>query len=77
MQQIKIFIGQEDEKSQLEREVNDWIRQNNPRIVQVIGDMAPRALNRPPDASRVPGADPGTSRRYAPSEVLVLIVYDV
>lgn len=75
MQQIKIFTGIEGELSKLESAVNGWIAEAKPKsIVQVFGNMAPQAMLPGADVKRV-GTDSG-SRRFAPSDVFLCIVYE-
>lgn len=69
MQQIKIFKGIETETSSLEAEVNAWLAETGVRVVNVFGNIAPQS------ASSDSGPGLGGSR-FAPSDVLMVVVYE-
>lgn len=74
MHQIKLFEGSEDALSTLEKEVNAWLRESNARVVQVFGNIAPQSIL-PASDNRALSTEGGT-RRFAPSDVLVCVVYE-
>lgn len=76
MQQVKIFHDTEDRVDVLEQEVNAWLRESKARIVQITGNIAPQALLETEQLTRVQGAAPNTKRRFAPSDVLLIVVYE-
>jgi hypothetical protein len=76
MHQLKLFTGVEGESQSLERDINDWLRTSGAKVVQVFGNIAPQAVIHYPDTRPLPGADPGSSRRFGPSDILVAILYD-
>ena len=69
MQQIKIFKTIEPEIESLEKQINAWIRDNNVRVVNVFGNIAPQS-----GAADLKAVT--TSRGFAPSDVLVIVVYE-
>ncbi len=74
MHQIKLFEGSEDGLTHLEKEVNQWLRESNARVVQVFGNIAPQSVLPAPD-NRVLSTE-GSTRRFAPSDILVCVVYE-
>ncbi len=70
MQQIKLFIGIEDQLDTLENEVNSWIRDNKVKIHSIQGNIAPQTLAK--EATTMSG----TGRSFRASDILVLVVYE-
>jgi hypothetical protein len=66
MRQIKLFKSVETEISSLEKDVNAWVRQNRANVIRISGNIAPQTER--PD---------GSGYKFPPSDVLVLIEYDV
>ncbi|MDA0832618.1 MAG: hypothetical protein O2955_18985 [Planctomycetota bacterium] len=66
MQQVKIFKSVESEVASLENEVNEWIRANGCRVINVVANIAPQS-----DALQA-----GIQGRYAPSDVLLVVLYE-
>jgi hypothetical protein len=74
MHQIKFFCGIEGELSLLEKQVNSWLAETKPTtIVNVFGNMSPQAILPGSPTAKIT-AD-GGSRRFAPSDVFLCIVY--
>jgi hypothetical protein len=71
MQQIKMFKGLENDLAGLEAQVNEWMRESNIRVVSVVGNIAPQS-----ESSGGGGAGVGTSR-FAPSDVILIVLYEV
>ena len=67
MQQLKLFKGVEAEVSQLETEVNNWIRENGIRVVSIQGNIAPQTVS---------DSKAESVRRFAPSDVLIVVTYE-
>jgi hypothetical protein len=67
MQQIKIFKGVENELGDLESRVNAWLADNNIRIINSFGNIAPQSESH---------RDGGLSRSYTPSDILIIFVYE-
>lgn len=63
-----MFVGLESDIAALEHRVNAWLAENNARIVNIFGNIAPQTTN----------GDPGgkVSRRFESSDVLMTIVYE-
>lgn len=76
MQQIKIFKGVENESDRLERQVNDWLRQSGVRVLSVFGNLAPQSVMTAPAGGSLVGAETAAGRRFAPSDILVVVVYE-
>lgn len=75
MNQIKLFCGIEGETSRLESEVNTWIRETKPKaIVNIFGNMSPQAVIPQGENKRV--SHETGARRFAPSDILICIVYE-
>lgn len=75
MHQIKLFCGIEGETHRLETEVNSWIREAKPKsIVNIFGNMSPQAVMPQGENKRV--SQETGSRRFAPSDIFLCIVYD-
>lgn len=74
MQQIKIFIGMEQDASSMESEVNDWLRSSGARIVSVFGNIAPQTLNT--GAGSRGSLSEGPGRRFASSDLFLCVVYE-
>lgn len=70
MQQIKIFKGIEGEFNQLETEVNTWIAKNKIRVQQIFGNISPQS------ASSRTGSQGLTKSEFAPSDVMLVVVYE-
>ncbi len=68
MQQIKIFKGIESNVSELEQEVNAWLKESGARVVNVFGNIAPQTITDPEKAR-------GT-RGFSPSDVLIVLLYE-
>jgi hypothetical protein len=67
--QVKIFKTIEPEVEALEKQINAWIRDNKVRVINVVGNIAPQSGAADPKAVT-------TSRGFAPSDVLVIVLYD-
>ncbi len=68
MQQIKIFKSIESDVSDLERQINAWLKESGARIVNVFGNIAPQTITDPEKAK-------GT-RGFSPSDVLIVLLYE-
>ena len=69
MQQIKIFKGIETEINDLETRVNAWLKESGARVINSIGNIAPQSLTE--------SRGPGLSKSYTPSDVLIVLVYEM
>lgn len=68
MQQVKIFKSLESDVTELEEEVNTWIRESGAKIVAITGNIAPQTLTGGRSDSLGKGA-------FAPSDVIIIVVY--
>ncbi len=68
MQQIKIFKSIESDVSDLERDINAWLKESGARVVNVIGNIAPQTISDPEKAKG--------SRGFSPSDVLIAVLYE-
>ena len=71
MQQIKLFVGREDHTADLEAEVNGWVAESGATILSITGNIAPQSILPGKDAA---GSTPG--RRFAPSDIMVIVTYE-
>ena len=67
MLQVKIFKSVEAEVSELEKEVNNWIRENAIRFVSIQGNITPQTISDPKLV---------TKGRFAPCDVLLMVTYE-
>lgn len=67
MHQVKIFKTVESEIASLENEVNEWIRSNGGRVINIVANIAAQT-----DSQKV-----GMQGRYAPSDVLLVVLYEI
>lgn len=74
--QIRIFTGHEGETAKLTDEVNAWLKQSKVRVVNVFGNIAPQSTLEKPGGGKLTGAEVGPGRRFAPSDILLVVVYD-
>ncbi len=70
VQKVKIFKGLESDTQGLEQEVNSWIASSGAQVLQITGNIAPQsAAGGGKSGALLHGA-------HAPSDVLLIIVYD-
>lgn len=69
MHQIKIFKMRENDLERLEQVVNQWIAENQVRVVQIFGNIAPQS----PKAG---GVSTITKTAHDPSDILIVVVYE-
>lgn len=70
MHQIKIFMSKEGATGELESEVNQWIRETGARVIQITGNISPQTLLTKVKDSLADG------KRYAPSDVMLVVLYE-
>ena len=76
MQQVKIFVGIEQDSDVMEQEMNTWLAENQGvRVVNIFGTIAPQTPN-PQNSPRMSINDASGGRRFAPSDLFMCIVYD-
>ncbi len=70
MQQVKLFKSVESDLTELETEINAWIRQSGARVISLTGNIAPQT-EKPGDVAG------GSSRgRFPPSDVIIVVLYE-
>ena len=67
MQKVKLFKNVEAEISELETEVNNWIREGGIRVVSIQGNIAPQTVS---------DSKAGTLGKFSPSDVLIVVTYE-
>ncbi len=75
MHQIRIFIGKEDEPGRLAKEVNDWLANDDVKVVNIFGNLSPQTLIERGESGRILGAA-SEGRRYAPSDIMLVVVFE-
>lgn len=71
MQQVKLFVGTEDGRAQIEQEINEWLAGNpGVRITQLAANIAPQT-----QAIQTQSGTQ-TGRRFNPSDLFVMVVYE-
>lgn len=65
MQQVKIFKTVENELSNLETEINNWLASSKARILSITGNIAPQTVPNPGET------------RLSHSDVLFVVLYEV
>jgi len=69
MQKIKIFKAIETESASLENEVNQWLAENDVRVLNMFGNISPQS-----DSGK---QSPGLSNSlFAPSDIMLIIHYE-
>ena len=68
VQQIKIFKSIESDVTDLERDINAWLKESGARVVNIFGNIAPQTIT---DADKAKG-----TRGFSPSDVLVALLYE-
>ena len=76
MHQIRIFSGLEGDSQKLAKDVNDWLRESKAKVVNIFGNIAPQSALEVHEHGRIAGADAGPSRRFASSDIMLVVVYD-
>ena len=70
MQQIKIFKGLESDVAVLEKQVNTWLAESGARVLQITGNIAPQGCSTDPKGGSI------TAAPYAPSDVVLIVLYE-
>ena len=76
MQQIKLFVGREDHTADLEAEVNKWIVDSGVNVLSIKGNISPQSVLPSKEASSNLSASGTHTRRFAPSDILVIVTYE-
>ena len=70
MQQIRFFKSTETDLTDLQREMNAWLRDSGVRVVQIFGNIAPQTVTRDDTSTGL------TKSAFAPSDVLIAVLYE-
>lgn len=76
MHQVKIFSGHEGQTQTLEREVNDWLAASKAKVLQIFGNMAAPAVLAGESGRMIPGAVSSGTRRFAESDIMLVVLYE-
>ena len=68
MHQVKIFKSLESACKDLEAEINAWLKEEEVRVIEIFGNIAPQSPGR--------GEALGASGATIPSDVFVTILYE-
>ena len=71
MHQIRLFKHVETEIRDMEKEINDWLKKTNARVVQVCGNIAPQSSRDSAGASMS-----GGRKQFGASDLFVAVIYD-
>ena len=71
MQQVKIFKCVETEVTNLEREVNTWIKDSGATIMSITGNIAPQTTMQ---NSKTAGL---TKSSFSSSDVILVILFEI
>jgi hypothetical protein len=69
MHQIKIFRGVESQLPQLETQVNNWLSENNVKVLNIFGNISPQSQPPDPKGVLIDGGFPA-------SDVILIVHYD-
>jgi len=65
MQQVKIFKSIESELWNMEAEINAWMKEENVKVLNITGNIAPQT-----------GAASSTTGSFSASDVLIVVLYE-
>ena len=66
MQQVKMFKSVDTEISDMEKEINRWMRKSGARVLSITGNIA----NQPTGGG-------GPLNSFAASDILVIVLYEI
>ena len=66
MQKVKLFKSIESELTNLEKEINEWIKTSGARVISITGNIAPQT-------GSSAGAPLGS---FSASDVLIIVMYE-
>ncbi|GAB4146738.1 MAG: hypothetical protein Tsb009_19570 [Planctomycetaceae bacterium] len=70
MRQVKLFKHVEAEIHELEKQVNEWMTEQQKKggkIINVTGNIAPQTV----------GYSSGSANRFSPSDLLLIVEYEI
>jgi hypothetical protein len=66
MQQVKIFKSVDTEISEMERQINRWMRKSGARVLSITGNLASS-----------PNQGTGPLNSFAASDILIIVLYEI
>ena len=66
MQQVKIFKSVDTELSDMERQINRWMRKSGARVLSITGNLTAQAHG-----------GGGPMNTFAASDVMVIVLYEI
>jgi hypothetical protein len=75
MQKVRLFHNTEENIANLEKEINAWLAQSGATVVSIQGNIAPQTVVGHTEVSRISYAQEGSGRRFAPSDLFVIVLY--
>ena len=66
MQQVKIFKSVDTEITDMERQINRWMRKSGARVLSITGNLASQS-----------GGGGGPLNSFAASDILVIVLYEI
>lgn len=76
MHQVKLFCQERRNLSDLEAEVNRWLRESGAKVVNMFGNISGREVLATPDWARGTGSGHRVTE-FTPSDVFLVVVYQV
>jgi hypothetical protein len=76
MHQVKLFCQERRNISDLEAEINRWLRESGAKVVNVFGNISGREVLAPPEWARHGTGGPRVTE-FTPSDVFFAIVYQL
>ena len=66
MQQVKIFKSVDTEISEMEHQINRWMRKSGARVLSITGNLAAN-----------PNVGTGPLNSFAASDILIIVLYEI
>ncbi len=66
MQQVKIFKSVESELEDMERSMNEWIKETGAKIVSITGNIAAQTPS-----------NHGMSSTFSASDIMIVVLYEL
>ncbi|NQT53138.1 hypothetical protein HQ576_13855 [bacterium] len=75
MQQVKLFKNVENQMTELEAQVNEWIRETGAKVISISGNIAPQSGGGGGGEGKGKGIGL-TQSQFAASDILLIVVYE-
>ena len=66
MQQVKIFKSVDTEMTEMERQINRWMRKSGARVLSITGNLASN-----------PSVGTGPLNSFAASDIFIIVLYEI